>query len=480
MIFHYKKHLAHFWIQLANMLEDSYLEPEHSDAHVLLGCYVDNKVLDLKRELNASKIIVYQTEPLIDGHWFSTDRILKNIEGADEIWDYDLQNIEMLRKRGIEAKFKPPAYSDRLRTIKPVESEDIDVLFYGSITDYRHNTIRTMLYDQALTNKMFDFLINMNFVWLYNITDHKLDDYIARSKVILNMRPYENATRQQQTRIYYPIINNKCVLSEKSEINYFGDSITEYEGVDDLSNKLYSLIQDGNWRVKTSNYGNWIGNKKTRSKIAIFYHLFQAGDWKNILEEQMVKLQRSGLYDAADYIHIGVNGDEPLPWHLAKINRIKRNTRDDLEADTLSDLQEFCLANPDYKVVYLHSKGVSHGKCICIEEWRRYLEYFVVVNWRTCAEKLEHYDTVGTEWEDTAHITDTKEVSPHYAGNFWWANASYINKLDRDFLYVNNGWPRWQGEFWIGTGNPNYYNFYSSGKNKYLELLTRHEYMQWI
>jgi len=41
-------------------------------------------------------------------------------------------------------------------------------------------------------------------------------------------------------------------------------------------------------------------------KIAIFYHLYQVGEWKNLFLEQFSELQKNGLYDRADHIHIGV------------------------------------------------------------------------------------------------------------------------------------------------------------------------------
>ena len=49
-----------------------------------------------------------------------------------------------------------------------------------------------------------------------------------------------------------------------------------------------------------------------QNKIAIFYHIFQKNHWIEIFERQIIALQQSGLYDTADYIHFGINGDQPL------------------------------------------------------------------------------------------------------------------------------------------------------------------------
>ena len=57
------------------------------------------------------------------------------------------------------------------------------------------------------------------------------------------------------------------------------------------------------------------------------------------------------------------------------------------------------------------------------------------------------------------------EINPHYSGNFWWANSSYIQKLDLDYIYnEEKGWTRWKSEFWIGTKNPNFKSYHNSGK----------------
>jgi hypothetical protein len=48
--------------------------------------------------------------------------------------------------------------------------------------------------------------------------------------------------------IFYNLINNKCVLSEKSSINYYGDMIVEFSGYQDMGDKMVSLIKDDKWK----------------------------------------------------------------------------------------------------------------------------------------------------------------------------------------------------------------------------------------
>ena len=94
-------------------------------------------------------------------------------------------------------------------------------------------------------------------------------------------------------------------------------------------------------------------------KIAIFYHVYQYGGWKNIFAEQINRLQRSGLLDAADYVHIGITGPIPFSIKTDKNINVVRNRETTSEIPTLKALHKFCLENDDYNVLYFHATGVT-------------------------------------------------------------------------------------------------------------------------
>lgn len=199
------------------------------------------------------------------------------------------------------------------------------------------------------------------------------------------------------------------------------------------------------------------------NRIAIFYHVGQFNHWREVYEEQMEALHRSGLYEACDFITCGINGSEPLPGVLPSKVSCHYNEDHVLEANTLERMWAFCKDNPDYKVLYMHTKGVTWTDQTrdVTRSWRKYLEHFNITKWKKCVQYLETHDTCGALLKDVAHYaagTPEEKIveSPYYDGNFWWATARYIKGLDTNFLYTADiPWLRGKSELWIGSGNPN-------------------------
>ena len=223
--------------------------------------------------------------------------------------------------------------------------------------------------------------------------------------------------------------------------------------------------------------------------IAIFYHLYQVNNdyWRTIYDEQMNKLCFSELYNATDFIYIGINGDKKLDYCLPR-TILHRNTYLDSEADTLAELWNFAYNNPDYKILYFYCKGVTHlnePTMFTKNSWRLYLEYFNIIRWKDCVKKLDNYDCVGTEFLKESNYWDDNnnwrtEQNWHYSGNFWWSNSNYIKNLDPNYLYSDEYGNRYnRSEFWIGQKKPNYYSFYNTNAEcRYGHEYNPYEYMK--
>ena len=479
MYYYYSTMLSYHWNDISQMVNENYAHEYEPNDLLIMAVHHHHSIEKIKSENPGhGKVIIYQLEPLNKSHWWSEDHIIPILKDADEVWDYDLDNIKKLKSHGIEAKFKPFLYTEGLKRIKNSSEPDIDILFYGTLSDYRYKFLENINHYGNLGTTVCAFAL----------TEEILDEFIGRSKIIIDLQLNDKEKFiQKQTRLYYALINNKCVLSEKSSRNYYGDLILEADNdIDEVLNQATFLLTTEKWKDYSNNserfkqmtianmIDNATSNTDSKSNIAIFYHLYQINDWKKLYQEQINSLIISGLYEKCDFIHIGINGDQELPFVLNKM-RINYNENKILEANTLNSLWDFCNENPDYKVLYIHSKGVTHLNNVHCEyttnAWRIYLEYFVINKWEECAQDLNEYDCVGTEWKDYSLLQDqntqeyVKESNSHYAGNFWWANASYIQKLDLDYIYnEKDERGRYRSEFWIGTKNPNYKSYHNSGK----------------
>ena len=140
-------------------------------------------------------------------------------------------------------------------------------------------------------------------------------------------------------------------------------------------------------------------------KIAIFYHIAQMGMGAFIYQQQLHRLYTSGLIEAADYIHFGVNGDNEL-FNVPDKVIVKQNQNWEEETETLLDLKNFSQKNLDYRILYFHTKGVSKGTLIA-NAWRLMMEYFVIDKWKECVNYMNDYDCVGSNLKILGPMSST-------------------------------------------------------------------------
>lgn len=178
-------------------------------------------------------------------------------------------------------------------------------------------------------------------------------------------------------------------------------------------------------------------------KLAIFYHLYQTQIAALIYQQQMHRLYTSGLLDSVEFLHIGISGQHEL-FYVPKKAKVQYNEFMGDEGGTVISMMEFCKENPDYKVLFFHAKGASKDHIPQLHSWRLFMEYFVIDQWRTCVSCLNKYNAVGVKLR-------FKPI-PHFSGNFWWANANYLNTCDHRLLYTKYFESKVDRELWIGTG----------------------------
>ena len=195
-------------------------------------------------------------------------------------------------------------------------------------------------------------------------------------------------------------------------------------------------------------------------KIAIFYHVcinLHPDHGINIVTDQINALNKSGLLSACSDFYVGLNGDDADQSRISKILTSKaiifQNSKDTWqsgEVQTLREMREFAIANPDYYVCYFHVKGLSYPpespNYNNALKWRLRMESVVINRWKECVNYLDRgFDSVGQWW----HVAFN---GSYWAGNFFWATAKFISTLPNINTEGQVSGGRYEAEVWIGKG----------------------------
>lgn len=218
--------------------------------------------------------------------------------------------------------------------------------------------------------------------------------------------------------------------------------------------------------------------------IAIFYHcLTHIGsppallpDAVNIIRDQIEQLKACGLLDACQEFVVGLNGGSES-WEIAnliipaKAKLILHGLESRAENLTIVALWEWAKTNPDWNILYFHSKGATHAAHTDYAKfsgkWRDGMMKHVVFNWRQCVADLENHDIVCAHW--MWNLADGTQHIP--AGNFLWITSNFVATLPdihlRDRIKVSgiaNVESRYEAEVFWGNGKrPNVKSYLPNG-----------------
>jgi len=256
-----EKSQGHCFLPVKAMVEATEYEGYNGEI-VVLGYNVSEPFPAFRNRFPNAKIICYQLEQIFNNQswWYdvnsgagtpkraNTDHINGWLQGCDEIWDYDLDNIEFLESIGYKnIKFKPMRWYEGINNITHME-KDIDVLFYGGVNAKRSAHLNLL---HGYNHKV----ITQNFqAW-----GETLNEYIGRSKIILNLHFYDSHI-QEQVRIFPLVANDCCVLSEPSRRNYFGDLIQHFED-GKMIEAIDGLLLNDKWKKVSEGIGTKLKNK---------------------------------------------------------------------------------------------------------------------------------------------------------------------------------------------------------------------------
>lgn len=210
----------------------------------------------------------------------------------------------------------------------------------------------------------------------------------------------------------------------------------------------------------------------------IYFHVATIGEYQKIFDEIYNEILNSKLIDEIETMNICVVGKNTLNVQPHKKIKIHQDfyieTGEFFTLDLIKTFSESLQNN--YKILYIHTKGVTTPNNPCIDDWRRYMTYFNINQYKDCFDTLNNYDACGVDLVDQPVI--------HFSGNFWWANSQYIKKLPTipEIKYPKNP-PilsiRHNCEFWIGMGNGSLKSLWNSNIDVYERHLHRYEIKQY-
>lgn len=195
--------------------------------------------------------------------------------------------------------------------------------------------------------------------------------------------------------------------------------------------------------------------------IAIFYHSWYAPNAFPIITEQLSMAKDVGLLDAAQVVTLGFNGTPKGEIELPEKAKIVVHPEGSCnENPTMVLAHEFAKENPDWSILYFHSKGATHEPghwCIpLMERWRGCMMENCIGKWKDIQEAMPCYEALGAHWMDKKEHGIPFSM---FGGNFWWARSEFLATIpsmyERHKERTGNLWDwdnRYEAEVWIGTG----------------------------
>lgn len=187
-------------------LQAAYAKDTSNTVVLLGGWRLSNRHTVAWYKKRYEKVIVFNQEQILNSdRQYVTFKYFKMMKEADELWDYDEFNVNVLKHIRPDIK---------LRLLKPcaeldagTEDKDIDVLFYGVVNDRRR--------------KILQFLedAGIHVTVLEQVFGDELVPYIRKSKILLNLHKHATSL-QEQARMIRWVASNATIISEPSRKNY--------------------------------------------------------------------------------------------------------------------------------------------------------------------------------------------------------------------------------------------------------------------
>ena len=191
-----------------------------------------------------SNTIIFNTEQIESINEIWKRRILLLASKGIVFWDYSNHNLDLLHtKLNVKGRLFEIGFQSNLQRIKINDNKEVDVLFYGSLNNRREKIINNLLKK------------NVKVKCLFGVYGKDRDDWIGKSKIVLNLHYYESKIFEI-VRIFYLLTNAIPIVSEVDENTK-------------LNNNYLKGIKGSNYEDVEKNILSLLENEKERKLIGL-------------------------------------------------------------------------------------------------------------------------------------------------------------------------------------------------------------------
>lgn len=195
----------------------------------------------------------------------------------------------------------------------------------------------------------------------------------------------------------------------------------------------------------------------------IFYHIYLTEGVEIIVQDQINTLIASGILEESE-LHTTIMGENLHPSFKKVLSLVKPYSKvistESLnlhEIYTQGLLYNHAVSTSDtHNYLYMHTKGCTRIHSTPsglysyrnVENWRKRMEYFNILQYKACIQTLRDVDVVGIHYVPQNYVPNTPA---HYSGGFWWTTSTYVRNLPNPWDYLKDTpVDRFNAEFWIG------------------------------
>ncbi len=201
------------------------------------------------------KYIVYQAE-ILTPLGLNNDNLEKShlslivqnnylnlLQGAITVWDCFDFNRQYLLEKGIQSSLIRHGYHPEMEGRAKKEEQDIDVVFFGSVTNYR-NVILKKLHKEGLQIKVLNFE-----------PPAMRDDALRRAKVNLSIKANPtNMAHLPHSRVMTGLYLNTMTVSDPVYGQDWLHPMIDIVETENITTHINQIIQDGTYRTKSVEY----------------------------------------------------------------------------------------------------------------------------------------------------------------------------------------------------------------------------------